>query len=76
MHVSGYAIATAKNRNGLHPRGYCMCEHQEAIKIFRRFYPRGGRLERFIGYTSMYDNKPNIQTSPRWCPRTYKEKKA
>lgn len=45
-----------------------MCEHPKAREVFYRLFPRSNRLAGFIGFTSMNDEKPQIKTSPKWCP--------
>lgn len=71
MRVTGRAICNGNN-NG-RPRGDCFCTHPEAQESFMRVCPQSPKMATFIGYTPMGGTKPQIKTSPRWCPLREKE---
>lgn len=60
-------LMKAFRRNGA-SRGSCYCEHISAEKIFKRVYPKSPRMPGFIGFTEPWGDKPQIKTSPKWCP--------
>ena len=66
MRMTGRAICNGNNDGN--PRGNCWCEHPEAREVFNRVCPRSPRAPGFIGFTPKGGNKPQIRTSPRWCP--------
>ena len=66
MHMAGRAYCNRNNSGN--PRGNCWCEHPDALEIFREMCPRNTRAPGFIGFTKMGGDKPQIKTSPRWCP--------
>lgn len=66
MKMTRRAIVNGNN-NG-RPRGSCMCQHPEAVKTFYKVCPRSPRMAAFIAYTPMGGDKPQIKTSPKWCP--------
>lgn len=66
MHMSGCAYCNGNNSGN--PRGSCVCKHPEAVETFYQVCPRSPRTAGFIGYTPMGGDKPQIKTSPRWCP--------
>lgn len=67
MHMTGRALCNGNNDGK--PRGYCWCEHPNAREMFQRVCPKSPRAPGFIGFTPMGGDKPEIKTSPRWCPR-------
>ncbi len=54
---------------GKMPRGYCFCEHPDAEQMFKECCPKSPRMARFIAFTKLDSDKPDIKTTPRWCPR-------
>lgn len=65
MHIRGRAYCNGNNDGN--PRGSCVCNHPEAVRIFHQVCSRSPRMAGFIGYTPMGGDKPQIKTSPRWC---------
>ena len=49
-------------------RASCFCSHRAARKTFERLFPRSNKMPGFIGYSAPWGNKPQIKTSPKWCP--------
>jgi len=71
MHMP-YRAYCNRNNNGK-PRGLCYCKHPDAEAVFMQVCPRSASMPRFIGYTPMGGDRPQIKTSPRWCPRRKEE---
>ncbi len=73
-HMRMIGRARRDGNNGGNPRGDCVCGHPDAEEAFHRVCPRSPRMAGFIGFTPMGGDKPQIKTSPRWCPlrETYK----
>jgi hypothetical protein len=69
-----YLARITGNNNG-RPRASFMCEHPKAFETFSVVFPRSNRMARFIGYSAMGGNVPQIKTSPRWCPLRSENKK-
>ena len=59
-------LANANNR--WRPRSVCYCTHPKAKEVFDLFCPRSPREPACIGFTPMGGDKPQIKTSPHWCP--------
>lgn len=52
---------------GIYGRGEFWCEHPDTTKLPPRAFGRSAPS--FIGFgTREKDSKPQIKTSPRWCP--------
>ncbi len=67
MEISGYARITAANYSK-RPRGNCFCKHPDAERVFKEYCPNSPRMPCFISFTQTDSGKPDIKTSPRWCP--------
>ncbi len=68
MRMTGRAKRTNANIGKL-PRGNCFCQHPDAERMFEECNTRSMRMAGFIAFTKPNSNKPNIKTTPRWCPR-------
>lgn len=69
MKMSGRARYTANNSHLALPRGDCFCKHPDAHSAFELICPCSPSMACFIGYTQGASDKPDIKTTPRWCPR-------
>ncbi len=54
---------------GKKPKGDCFCEHPDAKQMFKERCPKRLKIPGFIAFTKPDSDKPNIKTTPRWCPR-------
>ncbi len=54
---------------GKMPKGDCFCEHPDAKQLFEEHCPNSLRTPGFIAFTKPNTDKPNIKTTPHWCPR-------
>lgn len=52
-------------RTGFH------CEMPNSVDYIRRYFEehRIQKMEGFIGFSKPYESKPQIKTSPAWCPK-------
>lgn len=66
MKLTGYCAVNRNNRGN--PRGSCFCEHPDAEETFYKVCPHSPRMAKFIGFTVMGGNVPQLKSSPRWCP--------
>lgn len=73
QHMKMYALAAINGNNSGTPRGLCECTHKDAKQTFKQICPRSPRMPAFIGFTVMGGDKPQIKTSPRWCPLRFSD---
>ncbi len=51
-------------------RGSFYCEHHNNDYISKYFKEHKiSKMQGFIGFGKRYENKPDIKTSPAWCPK-------
>lgn len=74
MKITGRAKQTANSWHLKEPRGYCGCTHPEAKAAFKIISPKSPQMAGFIAFTKGSSDEPNIQTTPKWCPRKLMER--
>lgn len=61
-------MLTLGRSNSQATRANCYCGHRAAVDTFKRVCPKSPRTPGFIGFTAPWGDKPQIKTSPKWCP--------